>query len=302
MKDKTKQYYSLHELELSEPQPETGTITVLAGVVGKWYHPAGDFEITQSDVENMVNDFNKKKRDLLFDFDHRCLDPFANNSKSAGWGKVLRATEKGLEIDVEFTPAGKQAVENKEYRYLSPVYVMSSNRKDRKVSLHSVALTNIPFLKELPAIVNSEKNETNKQGEMMEELTKLLSCNDESVVEKVKDLINKNSELQTNLSELSKKQAETEIDLAIANNQIKKDQRTFALNLKLKDNDLFNEFLNSNKVEAPQGTIEIPNSSKESNVVKFSELLDNPAKFIEFQEKDPVKFNEMYEKFLNGGE
>lgn len=136
----------------------------------------------------------------------------------------------------------------------------------------------------------------------MEELTKLLSCNDESVVEKVKELINKNSELQTNLSELSKKQAETEIDLAIANNQIKKDQRTFALNLKLKDNDLFNEFLNSNKVEAPQGTIEIPNNSKESNIIKFSDLLENPAKFAEFQAKDPVKFNEMYEKFLNGGE
>jgi len=244
----------------------------------------------------------RKKRDLLFDFDHRCLDPFANNSKSAGWGKVLRATEKGLEIDVEFTPAGKQAIENKEYRYLSPVYVMSSNRKDRKVSLHSVALTNIPFLKELPAIVNSEKNETNKQGENMEELVKILACSEEEVADKVKAIIAKNSEMQTQLSELQAKQAESEVDLAIANNQIKKDQRTFALNLRLKDADLFNQFLSSNKIEAPQGTIEIPNSSKESNVVKFSELLDNPAKFVEFQEKDPVKFNEMYEKFLNGGE
>ena len=302
MKDKTKQYYSLHELELSEPQPDSGIITVLAGVVGKWNHPAGEFEITQADVENMVSDFNRKKRDILFDFDHRCLDPFANNSKSAGWGKVLRASEKGLEIDVEFTPAGKQAIENKEYRYLSPVYVMSSNRKDRKVSLHSVALTNIPFLKELPAIVNSEKNETNKQGEMMEELTKLLACSEDEVTEKVKTIMTQNSEMQSKLSELNKKQAETEIDLAIANNQIKKDQRTFALNLRLKDADLFNEFLSSCKIEAPQGTIEIPNSFKESNVIKFSELLEDPAKFAEFQEKDPVKFNEMYEKFLNGGE
>jgi len=302
MKDKTKQYYSLHELELSEQQPESGTITVLAGVVGKWSHPAGDFEITQSDVENMVNDFNKKKRDLLFDFDHRCLDPFANNSKSAGWGKVLRATEKGLEIDVEFTPAGKQAVENKEYRYLSPVYVMSSNRKDRKVSLHSVALTNIPFLKELPAIVNSEKNETNKQGENMEELVKILACSEEEVADKVKAIIAKNSEMQTQLSELQAKQAESEVDLAIANNQIKKDQRTFALNLRLKDPDLFNQFLSSNKIEAPQGDIKIPQSATEPATVKFSDLLEDPAKFIEFQEKDPVKFNEMYEKFLNGGE
>jgi len=136
----------------------------------------------------------------------------------------------------------------------------------------------------------------------MEELVKILACSEEEVADKVKAIIAKNSEMQTQLSELQAKQAESEVDLAIANNQIKKDQRTFALNLRLKDADLFNQFLSSNKIEAPQGTIEIPNSSKESNVVKFSELLDNPAKFVEFQEKDPVKFNEMYEKFLNGGE
>ena len=86
MKDKTKQYYSLHELELSEPQPDSGIITVLAGVVGKWNHPAGEFEITQADVENMVSDFNRKKRDILFDFDQF----LSNNPTNQGLKLSLR--------------------------------------------------------------------------------------------------------------------------------------------------------------------------------------------------------------------
>lgn len=299
---------SHHEIKLSEPNQETGRITVLAGVVGEWDHPAGKFSISQSDIENMANDFAKKKRDLLFDYDHKSLDFFANSSLAAGWGKEVRATENGLEIDVELTPAGKSAVENKEYRYLSPVYVMSSNRSDRKVTLHSVAFTNIPFLKELPTIKNSEFQE--QEGDPhMDELMKLLACSEDQVMAKVKELMTKLSELEatktkteTQLTALNDKLAAQDVDLAVANGKVKEDQKAFALNLRKNSEQLFTEFLNSTKTEtAPQGSLPIPNADQQQSPdkKKLSEM--TVEEMDAYKLSDPINFEKDYQAFIENG-
>lgn len=311
---------SCHEFQLSEPK-ENGLITVVASIVGEWKHPIRDFNISKEDLTFICNDFQKKKKELLFDYDHRSLGVFGCESKAAGWGKEMRVTSEGLEIDVEFTPVGLEMVKNKEYRYLSPVYQFSSQRKDRKVYLHSVALTNVPFLKELPAITNSEQN----KGEqvMLEELLKLLQCSEETVTQKVqelmtqsKDLATKNSELLTQNQEVTVKNselvqrvkdnelklAEFEVDLAIANNSIRADQKQFALSLRTKDPELFNQFVKSNTVQAPQGNLNVPNNQQNNQTsVKLSDLLSDLKKMEEYKAQFPVEFAALYDEFIENG-
>lgn len=323
--------FALHELKLSdELSSDSNLIPVVACITGKWDHPAGELKINKEDLDHITANFKKSKKDLLFDFDHKCLDGFNCSTRAAGWGKDMRITDEGLEIDVEFTPAGLEMVKNKEYRYLSPVYLLSSKRKDRNVTLHSVALTNTPFLKELPAIINSQNNTQSKGENQMEEILKLLRCSENEAVNKIKELIKsseelsssveqkneltaklseletQNKELSANFDNMTGKLAENDVELAIANNQIRKDQKEFALSLRKKDFELYENFIKTNKpkANAPTTTLDVTDNTKTdtTEIKSFSELLDNPVKFKEFQEEHPDRYQELYEKFINGGE
>jgi len=151
MKDKI--VCSIHDIEFVKCNDENSKmLSVTAACTGKWNdHPQGKFEINASDIDGMVEYQKLYGKDILFDYDHRSIDMFNNSSKAAGWGKVLINEDNKLKIEVDFTEEGYDAVKNGEYKYLSPVFLFPRNRKNSepRVILHSVALTNIPFLKEL---------------------------------------------------------------------------------------------------------------------------------------------------------
>ena len=322
------------ELQHSETDnPEI--IKVVACVVGKWKHWSDeDFEITEHDLENIKKNFEKSKRPVLFDYDHDCLSWGNCKSKAAGWGISMSINEGKLIVDMKPTPAGMAMIKNQEYRYLSPVYVMSSKRKDRVVTLHSVALTNIPFLKELPAIMNSLgdqrsplqiKNE--KEGETnmpeMKDIAKVLSCTEDDVLDRAQTIIKNNAESSKTNEELRLQNAELtkandelskkialqndvlsgqEIDIAIANGDLKADQRQFALELLKQNRSLYDQFLkNSSSKKAPEEPLKIPNNDKETQEITYSSLLADTAKMLEFAEKYPETYAKMREKYLNGG-
>lgn len=122
-------------------------------------HPDGAHTVTVDDVERMVENFDRKDVDLLFDVDHESL---FGNTRAAAWGMELEARDDGLYARFpDFTPYGEELVSGREYRYLSPVYAMDvTNKQGEQVgaTIFSVAITNTPYFDagEIDAIGNAD--------------------------------------------------------------------------------------------------------------------------------------------------
>jgi len=134
-------------------------------------HPDGPHEITPADIQSMERNFNSSKKDLLFDYEHGSL---WGKSRAAGWSNEVKAQPDGLYVKYPaFTPAAKEMIVNREFRYFSPVYFMKAKDKlgrDIGAKLDSVALTNIPYMDNE---IDSIKNDTS-ENPMDKELLKKL--------------------------------------------------------------------------------------------------------------------------------
>jgi phage I-like protein len=128
-------------------------------IEGKWSgHWMGPFSLTPPMFEQMVQAFGAQKIETVVDYEHASV--FGGEAPAAGWIEDLqvRQGEQGAELwgRVNWTAPAAEQIRLRQYRYLSPTVVF--NTRDRKTSemtgasLHSVALTNKPFLTELPEV------------------------------------------------------------------------------------------------------------------------------------------------------
>lgn len=120
--------------------------------------------ITVEKLESLADKLNKSD-EVLCDVDHQsCKVGVDKNSKAAGWfSKWIVDPIKGLFATLSLTKYGRDLLENREYRYVSPVF--SLNEDGTVSDLHSVALTNTPAFKgHINPIINSESSlsETNE--------------------------------------------------------------------------------------------------------------------------------------------
>lgn len=318
---------ALHDIDYKScSENNSKLITITAAIQGSWPdHPDGGFEITESDIDDMILLHEKAGRDILFDYDHLCFNYFNNSSKAAGWGKTLRKEDGKLKIDVELTDEGHNAVLNKHYRYLSPVFFILRKKLEGvpRVMLHSVSFTNIPYLEELPPIKNHNLNSLNSFGidknkerrsENMDlkQLAAILKCSDtdESVLNAITALITKNSTQETQISELNDKLAENDVLIALSSGKINQNQKEFALSLRKNSPDLFNDFIKSNSstdtdnpksTDVPTSTLAVQNNGNGAVDLKFEELLDSPVKMEAFKNSNPVQFKKLHDDFINRG-
>ena len=113
-------------------------------------HHNGAHEVTAEHLDEMLTNYERRSTDVLFDFDHNSI--LNGDTKAAGWGTELEVRDDGLYMrQPDWTDAGLAAINGREYRYLSPVYVLESEDKDGNEAgawLHSVALTNQPYMDE----------------------------------------------------------------------------------------------------------------------------------------------------------
>ncbi len=83
------------------------------------------------------------------------IDQDHDQRGAAGWVNDMKYDDNGMWAKIEWTPVGIDLIKNKIYKYFSPAYGDYQDPKTGKV-YHNVfrggALTNIPFLKELPEI------------------------------------------------------------------------------------------------------------------------------------------------------
>lgn len=131
--------------------------------------------ITPESLQNLADKLNSED-EILVDRDHASVKPGADKDSSAqGWlSRFIVDPIKGLFGWMKLTKRGRASVENREYRYLSPVF--SLDGEGSPIDMHSVAMTNTPAFKgALEPILNTEpKEELIKMEISKEELVSLI--------------------------------------------------------------------------------------------------------------------------------
>ena len=160
-----------------------GELSVQLSPIGEFY--GSDVEgnpipekLTETALSALADKLNKGD-DILADIDHASTR--AGNSRDSaavGWFRQFFVKPlKGLFATLRLTKRGKELVENREYRYLSPTFILDENGEP--VDLHSASFTNIPAFKgHIKPILNQESNEILKEEILnmtREELTELIT-------------------------------------------------------------------------------------------------------------------------------
>jgi len=170
---------------------------------GKIHTEKGDFLVDDQATQQVIANFNKKKNDKVIDYEHQTLS--GQEAPAAGWIKELfnRGSE-GIWGKIDWTPRAVEYIKNKEYRYFSPVIIVS--KKDRRpVNLHSGALTNDPAIDGMEPIINksgvSLDREENDDMDLLKKIIEILgldeSASEDDVLQAIKDLANNAKEEAT---------------------------------------------------------------------------------------------------------
>lgn len=139
---------------------------VMLARVGVWHgHPTvGTQRIAPEHLRGALDYFDRHYaahgKDLVVDYDHASVAAPAVNAPAAGWIRDLELREGDTELwgRVQWTTEAANAIAGRRYRYVSPVFRF--NQPDRvtgepvPMTVHSLALTNTPFLTELEALNN----------------------------------------------------------------------------------------------------------------------------------------------------
>ncbi len=114
----------------------------------------GEFSITETEVASWQANLSKLPGGrALIDLDHRA-DRSPRNSEAAGWITGVEMADGVPMAQVEWTPVGQKAIEEKRYLFFSPTY---GDYKDDKGNVHENtlvggALTNKPFISSMPTL------------------------------------------------------------------------------------------------------------------------------------------------------
>jgi phage I-like protein len=145
----------------------TARFEIPIAVTGSWVKGSTPFSISAQDLADMVRNFTKRKNDMVvIDYEHASEMP--NVAKggpvpAAGWIHELRLESNGTEklmALVEWTPEAEGLIRSGQYRFFSPAIdwgaIDKETGKPQGATLTSGALTNHPFLEELPPIMLSD--------------------------------------------------------------------------------------------------------------------------------------------------
>jgi phage I-like protein len=139
--------------------------TVLIVPRGVFPHPLGEQVLDMAALVRLVGRMRRAGRDLVVDYRHESLDPSVR-AEAAGWVRweSARIVPDGVAARIDWTAAAARLVDDKKYRFLSPVFEM---RDGRITGLYNLGLTNNPNIDAMPPLVNQR---IAKETRMDEEL------------------------------------------------------------------------------------------------------------------------------------
>lgn len=214
--DKGKQSYSDNISLYALSTKKSKLSRVLIALVGEWHgHEAGSFKLEVSDMQQMKDNFDKKLIDVVCDYEHQTLT--GETAPASGWIKSLSIEDDKLYAHVEWNKEAKKMIQAKEYKYVSPVLLPNNidtvSGQSMGWTLHSLSLTNTPFLQELgELIVNKAQESISLKNEVI------------SLKEQVKSLTGQ-------LDQVNLDKAEFIVDKSIHERRLKPSQKEFALKL-----------------------------------------------------------------------
>jgi phage I-like protein len=112
----------------------------------------GSFTLDAEGILEVVGEFDLRANDMVIDYEHQSLGE--GEAPAAGWIKrLINRGADGVWASVQWTPRAAKYLRNREYRYLSPVF-MKRTSDGRVVRLLSAALTNTPAIDGMVPVVN----------------------------------------------------------------------------------------------------------------------------------------------------
>ena len=212
-------------------------------------------EIISEENLNALADKLNSGDDVLLDRDHKSTkNGNDKDSKAAGWlDKWFVKPLVGLFARCKLTKYGKELLENREYRYTSPVF--SLNDIGSPTDIHSVALTNVPAFKgHINPIINSESTE------ILTDEKDILKMNETELREIIISII----------SELEEAKKAQEIKEEVVE-EIVENEETIS---EEKTEEVVEETVETEKVEEPK---EIIKEKEEDEVIKIESLNSAPS-------------------------
>lgn len=192
--------------EISKEKMPEGDLEVQVSVTGDVYGSDQDGNpvkqtITEEALKKIADDLNASEKKVLVDRDHGSsragLD---RDTRAVGWLSNFWTTAKGLFAKMFLTPFGKQLVEGREYRYLSPTFTVDENGVP--LTLEAAGAVNTPAMETIKPLINSKP--VNKETITME-ITK------EELVELIKSTV---TALNTKPAEEHVEETKTEVENA----------------------------------------------------------------------------------------
>lgn len=140
--------------------------------------PKGDFLCDEEAAALVLAAFDGQRNDMVADYEHQTLEEPPVQAPAAGWIKrLINRGPQGIWAVVEWTDRARQFIANREYRYISPVFL--KRRSDNKVvRLINIGLTNQPNIDGMVPLINKQAAPAaaaiEKEEGCMKELWKLL--------------------------------------------------------------------------------------------------------------------------------
>ena len=221
--------------------------TLKVAVIGEWKgHNKGRFKITLKDMEQMVKNFNNSEsKKIPCDYEHAMV--YEYEAPASGWIEELYIKDNTLYAKVKWTSKAREYIKNGEYKYISPVFIFNSkdpqSNKNIGTTLHSVALTNTPFLPELGEIRLNSKRVIKRENmdERGEKSTK--DKKNKRLKEENRQLKEEIKTLKAKLAGLEKNQAEARVNSAIEKGLFPKEQKDGLITIALKSPTEFDELV-----------------------------------------------------------
>lgn len=194
-------------------------------------------ELDEESLKKLADKLNASGREILVDRDHASSKPGLDRDTSAqGWASEFEVREgQGLFGKVKWSDLGKKLVENRVFRWLSPVFKLGSDKKP--IDMNAIALTNTPSQMLIKPVLNQAADEESIENKEMtegkemdiEDIKKIvfdvlkeagLVVDDKAVVEEVKKEMAE-EKLDKLEDEAEMKAAEALVESAAAKEEVK---------------------------------------------------------------------------------
>ena len=206
---------------------------------------------------------------MLADIDHGAAKPgVQRDTKAAGWfTRFFVDPIKGLFGRLNLTKRGKELLENREYRFISPTFTLDENGCPNE--LHTASLTNVPaFAGHIDPVLNQEATEK-PLNESITDMTK------EELVDLIKETVKG--------MEQAEEKAEDKVE-TVEKEEVKEDCETVE---ETKEEPVENSCSEETKNEEPVEEVKVEEEpeEKKEEVIKIEALNSAPQGLADITKK-----------------